>query len=432
MKQNNRWKYAVAGVIILLFAGLIYAWSVLSSPIAAEFSDWSKGSLSLTFTMAMSFFCIGGFIAGLLAGKVKERYIFIASAVLFLAGFILVSLMQSIGSLYLGFGVLAGLGAGFSYNTVMGSVTKWFPDKKGLISGILLMGFGIGAFIIGKVYTAFLTTIGWRMEFKIMGIIVCAVIAIGAFIIRKPATDEVEEFTQNAMANKADSSTGKTIAEKKSSIGGRASANEILNRLVSNDFTTIQMISKLSFWLYFIWAVLMSAAALALIAQASGIVVESAPELTAGTIATIVGLISVFNGIGRVIFGGLYDKLGQKKTMLLNNALYLISVLITMAGLNTKSLPIVIAGYIFFGLSYGGVTPTNSAFIMDFFGVKNYPVNFSIINLNLLLASFGGTLAGAIYDKQGSYMSIFVIMLVAIAVSTLCTLLIKKPSVQRS
>ena len=69
---------------------------------------------------------------------------------------------------------------------------------------------------------------------------------------------------------------------------------------------------------------------------------------------------------------------------------------------------------------------------MDFFGVKNYPVNFSIINLNLLLASFGGTLAGAIYDKQGSYMSIFVIMLVAIAVSTLCTLLIKKPYVQRS
>ena len=408
MKQINRWKYVVAGVIILLFAGLIYAWSVLSSPIAAEFSDWSKGSLSLTFTMAMSFFCIGGLIAGLLAGKVKERYIFLASAVLFVIGFIMVSLMQSIGNLYLGFGVLAGLGAGFSYNTVMGSVTKWFPDKKGLISGILLMGFGIGAFIIGKVYTAFLATTGWRLEFKMMGVIVCAVIAIGAFIIRKPVAHEIDEFT-----------------EKKS-------ANEVLNKLVSNDFTTLQMISKLSFWLYFIWAVLMSAAALALIAQASGIVVESAPELTAGTIATIVGLISVFNGIGRVIFGGLYDKLGQKKTMLLNNGLYLVSVLITMAGLNTKSFPIVIAGYIFFGLSYGGVTPTNSAFIMDFFGVKNYPVNFSIINLNLLLASFGGTLAGAIYDKQGSYMSIFVIMLVAIAVSTLCTLLIKKPSVQRS
>ena len=410
MKKTNRWIFAIAGVLVLLFAGLIYAWSVLSSPISAEFSQWSKGSLSLTFTMAMSFFCIGGLIAGLLAGKVKERYIFLASALLFLIGFFLVSTMQSIGGLYLGFGILAGLGAGFSYNTVMGSVTKWFPDKRGLISGILLMGFGIGAFIIGKVYAAFVEIVGWRAEFKIMGVIVCAVIALGAFIIRKPLTDEVRLFENRA----SDSATVKKETAE------------------SNDYTTLQMVGKISFWLYFVWAVLMSAAALALIAQASGIVVESAPDLAAGTIATIVGLISVFNGIGRVIFGGLYDRLGQKKTMLLNNGLYLVSVLITMAGLNTKSLPIVIAGYIFFGLSYGGVTPTNSAFIMDFFGVKNYPVNFSIINLNLLLASFGGTIGGTIYDSQGSYMSIFVIMLVAIAVSTACTLLIKKPSAQRS
>jgi OFA family oxalate/formate antiporter-like MFS transporter len=421
MNKNNRWIYAVAGVMVLLFAGLIYAWSVLSSPIATEFSDWSKSSLSLTFTMAMSFFCIGGLIAGLLAGKVKERYIFLASAVLFLIGFILVSTMQSIGSLYLGFGVLAGLGAGFSYNTVMGSVTKWFPDKKGLISGILLMGFGIGAFIIGKVYAAFLEAAGWRSEFRIMGIIVCIVIALGAFIVRKPVSEELIGLG-NAKSSSESSGTKNPATAATPEIAKDSAG------IVSNDFTTPQMVSKLSFWLYFIWAVLMSAAALALIAQASGIVVESAPELAAGTIATIVGLISVFNGIGRVIFGGLYDRLGQKKTMLLNNGLYLISVLITMAGLNTKSLPIVIIGYIFFGLSYGGVTPTNSAFIMDFFGVKNYPVNFSIINLNLLIASFGGTLAGAIYDKQGSYMSIFVIMLVAIALATACTVLIKRPA----
>ena len=79
---------------------------------------------------------------------------------------------------------------------------------------------------------------------------------------------------------------------------------------------------------------MLSAAALALIAQASGIVTETAPALAAGGIATIVGLISVFNGIGRVIFGGLYDKLGQKKTMLLNCGLYLVSVLINIVGIS--------------------------------------------------------------------------------------------------
>ncbi len=400
MNKTNRWIYAIAGVIVLVFAGLIYAWSVLSSPIAAEFSDWSKGALSLTFTLAMSFFCIGGLIAGLVAGKIKERYVFIASAALFLIGFELVSAIQSISMLYLGFGVLAGLGAGFSYNTVMGSVTKWFPDKKGLISGILLMGFGIGAFIIGKVYAALLSTYDWRAEFKALGIIVFVVILLGSFIIRKPNEAEAKEYA---------------VVEQKDS--GK----------VSDDYTTSEMVRKASFWLYFVYAILLSAAALALIAQASGIVTETSKDLAAGTIATIVGLISVFNGIGRVIFGGLYDKLGQKKTMLLNCGLYLVSVLINIAGLNTQSLLLVVIGFISFGLAYGGVTPTNSAYIMDFYGVKNYPVNFSIINLNLLIASFGGKLAGAIYDMQGTYLSIFVIMIVAIVMATVCTLLIKKP-----
>ena len=72
MNKTNRWIYAIAGVIVLLFAGLIYAWSVLSSPIAAEFTSWSKGALSLTFTLAMSFFCIGGLVAGLVADKVRR------------------------------------------------------------------------------------------------------------------------------------------------------------------------------------------------------------------------------------------------------------------------------------------------------------------------------------------------------------------------
>ena len=385
---------------MLLFAGLIYAWSVLSSPIATEFSSWSKGALSLTFTLAMSFFCIGGLIAGLVAGKVKERYIFIASAVLFLIGFEIVSTIQSIAMLYLGFGVLAGLGAGLSYNTVMGSVTKWFPDKKGLISGILLMGFGIGAFIIGKVYASLLSTYDWRTEFKALGIIVFAVIVIGAFIVRKPTDKEQQVYAVED--NKTDNHS-------------------------TEDYRTVEMVKKTSFWLYFVYAILLSAAALALIAQASGIVTETAPALSAGSIATIVGLISVFNGIGRVIFGGLYDRLGQKKTMLLNCGLFLISVMINIAGLNMSSLPLVVIGFIFFGLSYGGVTPTNSAFIMDFYGVKNYPVNFSIINLNLLLASFGGTLAGTIYDMQGTYLSIFMIMIGAIVMATVCTLLIRRP-----
>lgn len=399
MKKTNRWIIATAGVVVLLFAGLIYAWSVLSSPIATEYSGWSKGALSLTFTLAMSFFCIGGLIAGILASKVRERYLLIISSLLLLGGFEMVSTLNSLPALYMGFGVLAGLGAGFSYNAVMGSITKWFPDRKGLISGILLMGFGIGAFLIGKVYASLLATYSWREEFKVMGFIVFAVILIGAFIIRRPKSEEIAEY------------------EIEPGIEDAAGV----------DYTTLEMVKKGSFWLYFCYAILLSAAALALIAQASGIVLETDGDLSAGNIATIVGLISIFNGVGRVIFGGLYDKLGQKRTMLLNLGLYLVSVIINIIGLNIGSLAVIIIGFICFGLSYGGVTPTNSAFIMDFYGVKHYPVNFSIINLNLLIASFGGTIAGAIYDREGSFISIFMIMLAAIVLALVCALLIRRP-----
>ncbi|MBP3239527.1 MAG: MFS transporter [Oribacterium sp.] len=399
MKQLNRWLYAIAGVMILLFAGLIYAWSVLSGPMAAEYPEWSKGAMSLCFTLAMSFFCIGGLVAGLLAGKVKEKVIFFLSSILFLAGFFLVSNMKTLMQLYLGFGVFAGLGAGFSYNTVMGSVTKWFPDRKGLISGILLMGFGMGAFIIGKLYTALNQTFSWRTEFSALGIMVFLVILLCGMIIRKPNAEEISRYV----------TASKGTAQKK-----------------GNDFTTKQVIADPSFWLFFVYAVLFSAAALALIAQARGIVTDTAPELSAGNIATIVGLISVFNGVGRVIFGGLYDRLGQKMTMILNCGLYFISVLVNLGGLKTGSLPLIILGFILFGLSYGGVPPTNSAFMMDFYGTKHYPVNFSIVNLNLLFASFGGTLAGVIYDRQGSYMTIFMIMMVAVVMAVVCTMMIKK------
>ena len=152
MKQLNRRVYAIVGVIVLLFAGLVYAWSVLSTPIAAEFTGWTKAQLSLTFTLVMILFCIGSLLCGLLAGKLSAKNAVRLGAVLFLAGFYIASRCQTPLTLYLGFGVLCGLGSGLSYNAVMSTMVKWFPDKPGLISGVLLMGFGGGSFLIGKLY----------------------------------------------------------------------------------------------------------------------------------------------------------------------------------------------------------------------------------------------------------------------------------------
>ena len=100
--KNRRWLYAAAGVIVLLLAGLVYAWSVLSAPVAAYFPEWSKAQLSLTFTICMGFFCIGGFLGGLANRRIPVRIHVWASAVLFFIGFLIASRAQSVGVLYAG------------------------------------------------------------------------------------------------------------------------------------------------------------------------------------------------------------------------------------------------------------------------------------------------------------------------------------------
>lgn len=128
MRSASRWIYVAVGCVVLLFSGLVYAWSVLSGPIAAEFPHWSTAQLSLTFTIVMSFFCLGGLTCGALSARISPRIFLWISALLFLVGFLLTASMRSLPMLYVGFGVVCGLASGFSYNAVLGTVGAWFPD----------------------------------------------------------------------------------------------------------------------------------------------------------------------------------------------------------------------------------------------------------------------------------------------------------------
>ena len=398
MKQLNRWVYAIVGVIVLLFAGLVYAWSVLSTPIAAEFTGWTKAQLSLTFTLVMILFCIGSLLCGLLAGKLSAKNAVRVSAVLFLAGFFIASRCQSPITLYLGFGLLCGLASGLAYNGVMSTMVKWFPDKPGLISGVLLMGFGGGSFLIGKLYQAWTPAGigGWRTSFVVLGIICCVVLAVCSFFFVAPSAD----FTVPA---------GK---------GGRAVAAP------REDIKPAVMLKRPAFWLYYVWAIAVSAAGLALISQASGVVWEASADQTASSVATIVGLISVCNALGRVLFGGMYDKYGRKVSMQLVNALFIITSVVLILALSTRSIVVVIIGFVLGGLAYSGVTPTNSAFCRAYFGPAHYPVNFPLINSNLIFASFGSTISGALYDASGSYSSTFFLIIGLAVAGILCSLAI--------
>ena len=399
MKHLNRWVYAIVGVIVLLFAGLVYAWSVLSTPIAAEFADWSKAQLSMTFTIVMIMFCIGSLLCGLLTGKLSAKMAVRIGAVLFLLGFFLASRTQSLAMLYIGFGVLCGLSSGLCYNAVMSTMVRWFPDRPGLISGVLLMGFGGGSFIIGKLYQAWTPVEigGWRASFLVMGIIIFVVLAICSFFFVAPGADFVAPAAKNSKA---------------------------AVKIAGKEYKPLEMVKKPSFWLYYVWAIALSAAGLALISQASGVVWEASASQTAGAVATIVGLLSICNALGRVLFGGMYDKYGRSLSMQLVNILFIITSGVLILALAAKSVVVVIIGFILGGLAYSGITPTNSAFCRAYFGPVNYPVNFSLINSNLIFASFGSTVSGALFDASGSYNVTFFLIIGLAVVGILCSLAI--------
>lgn len=403
MKKMNRWAYAVIGVVTLLFAGLIYAWSVMSKSIAASRPGWTATQVSLTFTIVMALFCTGGLIAGLLSKKINPKLYIIASGVFFAAGFFIASLTgDSPALLYIGFGVICGLGAGFAYNTVLSTMSQWFPDKQGLISGILLMGFGLSSFIIGKVYAAVTPSDGsdqWKMTFRILGIVVLVVMLVCFNFFVKPSEDY-----------KVPGAAAKKVVKEP-----------------ALDIPPTQMVKKPAFWLYYIWAILLSAAGLVLVSQASGIATQVGPNVSDGNIATVVGLISILNGIGRVIFGAIFDKKGYRVAMILDMIVMVIAGLILILALSTGNFLFIILGFLIGGLAYGGVMPTNSAIISDFFGRTNYPVNYSLINTNLIIASFASTIAGKLYDASQSYMAPVMMMIGVTVVGFIVSLGIRRP-----
>ena len=402
MKQFPRSIYAILGVLVLLCAGMVYAWSVMARSIGAS-RDWSSSQLSLTFTLVMCFFCLGGMVAGFLASRFSPRIFLLASAVLFAICFFVASTAgESPTMLYLGCGFLGGLAAGFAYNAIMSTMSKWYPDKQGMISGVMLMGFGISAFVVGKIFAAVTPEDGsdaWQLSFKVMGIVILIIVAVCGILFAKPN----DSFAPPA-------------PKKQKAVREPAAETDTLN-----------MIKNVSFWFYFLWAIFISAIGLVLISQASGIASEVGTTVSPGTIATVVGLISVLNGVGRVFFGIFFDKKGYRLTMLLVMIIFAAAIAILILALKTASFSLIVTGFVVGGFAYGGVTPTNSAIISDFFGRKNYPTNFSIINLNLLVASFASTIAGKLYDMYGTFMAPIIMMVILMALSLAVYFGVRRP-----
>ncbi|MDR3333212.1 MAG: MFS transporter [Synergistaceae bacterium] len=396
MKDLNRWIYAASGVFVLLFAGVIYAWSILSISIGSEFPGWPKAQLSLVFTFVMIFFCLGGLLGGLLSEKISVKINVVASGLLFWAGFWLAAWTQTPWQLHVGFGVMGGLASGLAYNAVLSTMSKWFPDKRGLISGILLMGFGFGSSLIGKAWQVYTPDApgGWRISFRVLGALLFVVMATSSVFFEKPSIKN-------------------SSAEEPS--------------IESVGLPPSWAIRTLPFWMIYCWSVLTGAAGLVLVSQAGGIAMEAAPRTESGVIALVVGLISVFNSIGRVAFGLLYDTKGYRFTMTLDLLLSLFAAVLLIFAIRTGQIFLVAAGFVIGGVAFGGVSTSVSAVTGDFFGMRHYPVNFSIICTNLIFASFGSTAAGYLYDRGNSYLSSMFMLVGMVLLSLVCLWGVRRP-----
>lgn len=390
--KKARWGYLLLGVVLLLFLGLIYAWSVFRAPLEAEFG-WSKAQASVTFSISMMMFCLGGLAGGILTGKKGHRVTLVCCAACLFIGFAAASRVNSLMGIYLSYGVFCGFGVGLGYNTAISLTVRWFPDKQGLVSGVTLMGFGFGGMLLGTLGARMITTLGWRTTFLIFAVVFAVIVLICAFVLRR-----AEDGFVTAMA---------------AGIGGKQAAYEELDWR--------QMLRRRNFWLCLVWAVILSAAGLAIINEST----TYAATFVGGDLtraAALAGIVSIANGVGRVISGQLFDMTGYRTTMLSVSVLYLTAAGVLTLSLKTASVPVLAAAFLLTGLGYGGVPPLNSAFTARFFGREHYAVNFSIMNMNLIAASYLGPVCGG-----GSYVGTFTAIAAFAVAGAVIALLIRKP-----
>ncbi|MCL2151475.1 MAG: MFS transporter [Oscillospiraceae bacterium] len=410
--ENNklvRWPKLVIGVVILLFAGIIYAWSIIKAPFV---SMWDSGQLALNYTLTIIFFCLGGFFSGLISKKTSAMFRLIVSAALLFAGFFITSFIigggGSIVVLYLAYGILAGTGIGFAYNTVISATNAWFPDKKGLCSGILLMGFGLSLLVIGNLADALgkAASIGWKTTYIILAIAIGVILLAAAFLVKPPPQGTVFP------APKASKKKQKSEAIK--------------------DYTALEMIKRPSFILAFIFITLVAASGSAALGVAKDIIIDVGAKESFAVMA--VGLLGIFNGLGRLTSGWLFDNLGIRKTQFISSAVSILAPLTVVLALSisgqqvsTLSMIVGIIGVCLCVFSYGFAPTTGSVFAAEFYGPKNFPLNFSILNLILIPAPFAATLAGSIKAATGEFRTAFIILAAGAAVGFLVNLGIKKP-----
>ena len=357
---RSRWIPVLACVVIQLCLGTAYIWSVFQSGIATKLFGGDNAAAALTFSLLLGVLTFGSVIGGRMQDKVGPRPVVFWGGIILGVGFILASFSTPAAPwlLWITYGVVGGFGMGMIYSTLIACCQKWFPDKRGLITGIIVSALGFGGVIFTPIARMLIKSVGELMTFAGLGIIFLVVCTLGSLFVKNPP----EGFRPAGWEPKP-------------------SKHKILHQ----DFTPTEMLKTPQFYLVTGTLLLACIAGLMMIGFASPIAV--AKGLTVEIAAVGVMIISIFNSFGRVFWGTASDRLGRRNTLML--LLGITAVAILFVNLADGLFIFVLIALI--GFAYGGFLGVFPSLTADFWGPKNMGTNYGIV-----LLGFG---AGAIISS---------------------------------
>jgi MFS transporter, OFA family, oxalate/formate antiporter len=339
---TNRWLIALAAVVMQICLGAAYGWSVFVAPLVSM-TGWTLTQVSLNFTFAIAFLGLGTIIGGLWQDRSGPRPVATVAGVIYGISYLLAgwfASQHSLWGMYLSYGCLGGIGMGMGYITPVATITKWFPDRRGLMTGVAVAGYGAGALIMSPFAARSIAARGVPLTFEILGVVYLIVVVLAAQFYRNPPVGWRPEGWQPSGAVATAAST--------------------------YDFSVGEAMRTPQFWMLMLMLFLNVSAGIMIISQASPMA-QQLVHMTPLAAAGMVGLISIFNGAGRVFWAFVSDYIGRARVYFL---LYAIQAVVLFTLPHLTSVGSFSAALAIIGLCYGGGFGTMPSFTADFFGSK--------------------------------------------------------------
>jgi OFA family oxalate/formate antiporter-like MFS transporter len=383
--------------------GAVYAWSVFKTPLMKQF-QWSSAQVTLTFTICILVLGISAFFGGLWNIKVGPRMVALTGGFLYGLGVFLASFAaDKLWWLYLSYGVIGGVGLGFSYIVPVAVLVKWFPDRRGLITGIAVGGFGAGALVTAPVATRLIQSIGVLPTFAWLGL---------AYLIVSMATGF---FMQNP-------------PDGWKPLGWAPSALQSTQRAAA-DYTLAGALKTWQWWALWLLLFLNTSAGISIISQEAPIFQELT-KATAIVAAGMVGIVSIGNAVGRVFWAWVSDILTRRWTFA---GMFVIQVALFWLLPGLASVGMVTGVSFLILMCYGGGFGTMPAFAADYFGSKNVgPIYGLMLTAWGCASAFGPLLIAHLRQATGNYSHGLHVIAAIMIVSIVLPILTAPPKARRT